>query len=127
MGVCSLRAVQEEMGLIDGRQRDGIVVDRQFVSYFLIESALLEYPGVVEAGAVSDCVDRQDPAASQVLRIFLSLDDSVKVDFETLQEGVKEYIRRKFDFKGPIVVREREKLPMTRSGKIMRTILKEWS
>lgn len=129
MGVCSLRVLQEEMGLIDGRQRDGISLGHQYISYFQIESALLEYPGVVEAGAVADCVDQKDPAAGQFLKIFLALDENGQEnsDYLALSERVTEYLRQKFAFMGPILVRVRDKLPMTRSGKISRSVLKEWN
>lgn len=125
MGACSARVFQEEMGLIDGRQRDGVVLGQRFVSYFELESALLDYDGVAEAGVIADCVNAQDPFEGQTIKVFLALDEHAKAGFTP--EGVIEFIRHRFAILAPITVRIREKLPMTRSGKILRTVLREWS
>ncbi|MHB1651574.1 MAG: AMP-binding enzyme [Desulfitobacteriaceae bacterium] len=127
MGACAARVLQEEMGLINGRQRDGLLLGQKFVSYFQIEAALLDYPGVIEAGAIADCENGQDPIV--VLKIFLALDESAKADvnYPLLNQSVVDFIRQSFAVMGPIVVQVRDKLPMTRSGKILRNVLKEWS
>ncbi len=125
MGACSARVFQEEMGLINGRQRDGIVLGQRFISYFLVESALLEYPGVAEAGVTAECLTAQDPSAGQRIKVFLALEESAKPGFAL--EVVIEYIRQRFAILTPITIGIRDKLPMTRSGKIMRTVLREWT
>lgn len=129
MGVCSLRTLQEDIGIIDGRQRDGLSLENRYIGYFQIESALSEFPGVVEAGVVADCIDQQNPSLGQLLKVFLSLDESAREGYDNvvLHEDVSEYIRQKFGFTGPISVQVQAKLPMTRSGKIMRSVLREWS
>lgn len=126
MGVCSIRVLQEEMGLIDGRQRDGLLLGQKFISYFQIESALLEYPGVAEAGVIADCVNEHDPGSGQILKVFLALDSNESVE-SLLPERVIEFIRQRFAIMGPVRITLKDKLPMTRSGKILRSILNEWN
>lgn len=124
MGACLARVFQEEMGIVDGRQRDGLVLGQRFISYFQVESALLDYPGVAEAGVVSECVNFHDPSGGQRIKVFLALEDQAKSDFSL--DGVVEFMQQRFAILAPIVVGIRDKLPMTRSGKILRTVLQEW-
>ncbi|WP_206812410.1 AMP-binding enzyme [Paradesulfitobacterium ferrireducens] len=132
MGTCMGAVLQDEMGQLDGRQRDGIMLE-QYISYARIESALLEFPGVLEAGVISECRYRQQP----LLKVFLALDeDEVKLIRSRLDESrlsdfvreVQEYLREQFNFgiALKIKVSVRDKLPMTRSGKILRNVLSEW-
>lgn len=125
MTTCVGAVLQDEMGQYDGRQRDGIMLDR-FISYARIESALLEYPGVLEAGVVSECRYRQQP----LLKVFLALEGDVVVTGESSEfiRGVQDYLRQKFNLGLALAIKVsvRDKLPMTRSGKILRNVLSEW-
>lgn len=121
MGACFATTRQEEMGFLDGRLRDGIMLDRQFISYFHMESALLEYSGVKEAGVIATCSDSQET----VLKVYLSLDEPFMTEDETGSYCVKvrEFLHQRFNLTLPIDISVKEKLPTTRSGKIFRTLL----
>lgn len=139
MGTCVSAVLQDEMGVYDGHQRDGIMLDR-FISYSRIESALLEYPSVLEAGVVAECRYRQQP----LLKVFLALEADVVaagvssdlvegINFSEFKlaefsRGVQDYLRQKFNLGLALAINVgiREKLPMTRSGKILRNVLSEW-
>ena len=123
MGSCSALSRQEEMGFLDGRLRDGIMLDRQFISYFHLESALLEYPGIKEAGVIALCAHAQDT----VLKVYLALDEPFDTEAATTSYcgEVHEFLSQRFNLTLPIVISIKEKLPMTRSGKIFRTLLLE--
>jgi len=123
MGSCLAIARQEEMGILDGRLRDGIMLDRQFISYFHLESSLLEYSKVKEAGVIALCTDSQET----VMKVYLSLDEPFMTEDETRFYGVKvrEFLHQRFNLTLPIVISVKDKLPMTRSGKISRTLLRD--
>jgi len=123
MPSCVAAVCQEEMGIFDGRQRDGIMLGQRFISYFQIESSLLELAGVAESGVIASCQEGRP-----FLRVYLSLKETLTDpgEIEAYSEEVKEFLRQKFAFGFPITVHLREKLPMTRSGKILRSILRDW-
>ncbi len=120
MRSCFSTSRQEEMGFLDGRLRDGIMLDRQFISYFHLESALLEYSGVKEAGVIALC-NPQDT----ILKVYLALDEPFVTEDETTFycEKVYEFLRQRFNLTLPMVISVKDKLPMTRSGKISRSLL----
>lgn len=123
MGSCLAKARQEEMGILDGRLHDGIMLDHQFISYFRLESSLLEYPKVKEAGVIALCTDSQET----VLKIYLSLDEPTMTEDGTRSYclKVREFLQQRFNLTLPIIISFIDKLPMTRSGKISRTLLQE--
>ncbi|MDA8229659.1 MAG: hypothetical protein M0T74_18560 [Desulfitobacterium hafniense] len=108
---------------LSGSQRDGFVSNDNFISYFQVEYALLEYPQVVEAGVIAVGENNQ-----QSLKVYIALDGKLE-DEECVNycQEVKNYIRSRFRIGLPVKVQIREKLPMTRSGKILRTVLLEWN
>ena len=123
MGNCF--ASLQQMGMWDGSQREGFLTGQSFISYFQVESALLEYPRVLEAGVIAQC----DSSQSQTLRVYLALDEEVESgeDLEQFSDKIVEFVRQHFSLGCPISVKVKEKLPMTRSGKILRTVLQEWN
>lgn len=103
-----------------GRADDVIKTSGERVGPFEVESALISYPGVIEAGVIG----KPDEMRGEIIKAFVVLkpgvdgDDQLK---EKLQAHVKEHLA------GHAYPREIEfidKLPKTRSGKIMRRILK---
>lgn len=124
MGTCYASVHNDEMGIFDGRQRDGIEINQKFISYFHIESALLDYPGVIEAGVVAACTENRQ----HILKVYLALEEPLasKEDIVVLCEKIQDFLCRHFNLDIPIVVQVHEKLPMTRSGKILRNVLREW-
>ncbi len=103
-----------------GRADDIIKTSGERVGPFEVESALIDYPGVIEAGVIG----KPDPLRGEIIKAFVVLDKSAhKSDklVEDLQNFVKKHLA------GHAYPREIEfvdKLPKTRSGKIMRRLLK---
>lgn len=117
-------AVLKDSSLLSGRELDGLVEDDKFVSYYQVESALYNFPKVLEAGVIVCCQEYE----SQVLKVYLALEDSFTAnnEREAYCSEVEGYIRKGFSLKGPIKVLIHEKLPMTRSGKILRSVLRDY-
>lgn len=116
------RAVKDEDGYywFIGRADDVINTSGERVGPFEVESALVEYPDVVEAGVIG----KPDAVRGEIIKAFVVVKDGVEKNDEliaTLQAHVKKHLA------GHAYPREIEfidKLPKTRSGKIMRRILK---
>ena len=85
-----------------------------------IESAFVQHPKVVEAGVIG----LPDPIKGEAIKAFVILKASVK-GTEKLQTELRKLVRNNI---GPVaVIKDIEfvdKLPKTRSGKIMRRVLK---
>ncbi len=116
------RAKKDEDGYFwfIGRADDVIKTAGERVGPFEVESALVEYEGVVEAGVIG----KPDEVRGEIIKAFVVLKEGVEPSEELktkLQEHVKHHLA------GHAYPREIEfidKLPKTRSGKIMRRILK---
>ena len=103
-----------------GRADDVIKTSGERVGPFEVESALVEYPGVVEAGVIG----KPDALRGEIIKAFVVLRPEVKPT-EALKEELAQYVKK--HLAGHAYPREIEfidKLPKTRSGKIMRRILK---
>jgi len=110
-----------------GRADDVIKTSGERVGPFEVESALVEHPAVVEAGVIG----KPDPLRGEIIKAFVVLESSVKTKLKTKKEEdalkteLSEYVKK--HLAGHAYPREVEfidKLPKTRSGKIMRRILK---
>ncbi|KKS98314.1 MAG: acetyl-CoA synthetase, acetyl-CoA synthetase [Candidatus Gottesmanbacteria bacterium GW2011_GWA2_43_14] len=110
-----------------GRSDDVIKTSGERVGPFEVESALVEHPAVVEAGVIG----KPDQARGEVIKAFVVLEkeylDKVKTTEEAqkLKDELSQYVKK--HLAGHAYPREVEfidKLPKTRSGKIMRRILK---
>lgn len=103
-----------------GRADDVIKTSGERVGPFEVESALITYPGVIEAGVIG----KPDTLRGEIIKAFVVLKPGVNPTEELktkLQDHVKHHVA------GHAYPREIEfidKLPKTRSGKIMRRILK---
>ncbi|GIW61640.1 MAG: acetyl-coenzyme A synthetase [Patescibacteria group bacterium] len=103
-----------------GRADDVIKTSGERVGPFEVESVLVGYEGVVEAGVIG----KPDPIRGEIIKAFIVLKPGVKPTDELklkLQEHVKQHLA------GHAYPREIEfidKLPKTKSGKIMRRILR---
>lgn len=103
-----------------GRADDVIKTAGERVGPFEVESALVEHPNVVEAGVIG----KPDPMRGEIIKAFVVLQKDVKPS-DKLKEDLSEYVKK--HLAGHAYPREIEfidKLPKTRSGKIMRRILK---
>jgi acetyl-CoA synthetase len=103
-----------------GRADDIIKTSGERVGPFEVESSLMEYPGVVEAGVIG----KPDPLRGAIIKAFMVLKPSLRPS-EALKKKLQAYV--KTHLAGHAYPREIEfidKLPKTRSGKIMRRFLK---
>jgi len=103
-----------------GRADDVIKTSGERVGPFEVESALVSHPSVVEAGVIG----KPDPMRGEIIKAFVTLKKGVPQS-EKLKEELAQHVK-KF-LAGHAYPREIEfmdKLPKTRSGKIMRRILK---
>ncbi len=116
------RAKQDEDGYIwfVGRDDDVINTAGHLVSPFEVESALIEHDAVAEAGVIG----KPDEVAMEVVKAFITLNEGYEEKPEVMRD-ITRHVRQRL---GPAVApREIEVidiLPKTRSGKIMRRLLK---
>ncbi|MEA3455506.1 MAG: AMP-binding protein, partial [Campylobacterota bacterium] len=103
-----------------GRSDDIIKTSGHMVGPFEVESTLMEHPAVAEAGVIG----KPDPMIGQLVKAFVSL----KSGFEPTEELKRELIgfgrKRLGAAVAPKEIEFQENLPKTRSGKIMRRLLK---
>jgi acetyl-CoA synthetase len=103
-----------------GRDDDVINTGGHLVGPFEIESALLEHEAVAESGAIG----KPDPVNMEVVKAFVAL----KAGFtpsQDLELSIMNFIRKKLSpLAMPQEIEFVDKLPKTRSGKIMRRLLK---
>ena len=107
-----------------GRDDDVINTGGHLVGPFEIESALLEHEAVAESAAVG----KPDPVNMEVVKAFVALKPGYAVDAD-LELNIMNFIRKKLSpLAMPQEIEFVESLPKTRSGKIMRRLLraKEW-
>jgi len=115
-------AVKDEEGYfwLLGRADEVIKVAGHRLGSLEIENAAVSFPPVAEAAAVS----KPDPLKGEAIVIFVILKEGEKPSPE-LEKALANHIRQSV---GPIAVPERvffvNKLPKTRSAKIMRRVLK---
>ena len=103
-----------------GRADDVIKSAGHLIGPFEVESALMEHPAVAEAGVIG----KPDPVIGEVVKAFVSLKRGYQPS-EALRKELLGHARSRL---GPAVApREidfRDSVPKTRSGKIMRRLLK---
>lgn len=103
-----------------GRADDVIKSAGHLIGPFEVESTLMEHPAVAEAGVIG----KPDPVIGEVVKAFVSLKRNYEPS-EALRKELLGFARSRL---GPAVApREidfRDNVPKTRSGKIMRRLLK---
>jgi acetyl-CoA synthetase len=103
-----------------GRADDVIKSAGHLIGPFEVESALMEHPAIAEAGVIG----KPDPVVGEVVKAFVSL----KQDFsasEELKMQVLAHARRRLGAAvAPKEIEFAASLPRTKSGKIMRRLLK---
>ena len=105
---------------ITGRIDDMINVSGHLLSTAEVESSLIEYSSVAEAAVVG----RPDPVKGECLHCFVTLINGVEFT-PKLVEALKLKIRESIGpFATPDYIQNAPGLPKTRSGKIMRRILR---
>jgi len=103
-----------------GRADDIIKSSGHLIGPFEVESVLLEHPAVAEAGVIG----RPDPVAGEVVKAFVALKPGHAGDPALAAELIAYARRRLGPALAPREVVFAEALPHTRSGKIMRRLLK---
>ena len=103
-----------------GRADDVIKSAGHLIGPFEVESTLMEHPAVAEAGAIG----KPDELAGNVVKAFVSLKPGHIAD-DALERELLAFSRRKL---GPAVAPREiafdQNLPKTRSGKVMRRLLR---
>jgi len=103
-----------------GREDDVIKCAGHLIGPFEVESVLMQHPAVAEAGVIG----KPDPIAMEVVKAFVALKPGFEATPELHRELVQ-FARKKLA--AAVAPREIEivpTLPKTRSGKIMRRLLK---
>lgn len=124
--LCGDRASIDEDGYFwfVGRDDDVINTAGHLVGPFEIESALLEHPAVAESAVVG----KPDPVNMEVVKAFITLKPGNERS-KMLELDIMNFIRKKLSpLAMPQEIEFVDSLPKTRSGKIMRRVLraKEW-
>ncbi|HEU4514104.1 MAG TPA: acetate--CoA ligase [Nocardioidaceae bacterium] len=102
-----------------GRGDDVIKSAGHLIGPFEVESALMEHDAVAEAGVIG----KPDPVAGEVVKAFVTLRDGVEPT-EQLQRELVAFGRRRLGSVAPREIVFDQHLPHTRSGKVMRRLLK---
>jgi acetyl-CoA synthetase len=106
---------------IMGRIDDVINVAGHRLSTMEVESALVAHPKVAEAAVVA----RPDGVKGQAIAAFVTLKAGTKVTPQ-LKEELRQWVAKEIGaLAKPDDIRFSDSLPKTRSGKIMRRLLKE--
>jgi acetyl-CoA synthetase len=103
-----------------GRADDVIKTSGHLIGPFEVESILMEHPAVAEAGVIG----KPDPVAMEVVKAFVSLKDGFEPSDELRRELLAFARTRLGAVVAPKEIAFHPNLPKTRSGKIMRRLLK---
>lgn len=105
-----------------GRVDDVIMTSGERVGPFEVESKLLEHVAIVEAGVIG----KPDPVRGEIIKAFIALHEGYEPS-EELKEDIRQFVKRGLAaHAAPREIEFKDKLPKTRSGKIMRRVLKAW-
>nr|CAD7256722.1 unnamed protein product [Timema shepardi] len=106
---------------VTGRVDDMLNVSGHLLSTAEVESTLVEHPQVAEAAVVS----QPHPVKGECLYCFITPNDGVPFS-QKLTDELKKKVREKIGpFATPEVIQHAPGLPKTRSGKIMRRVLRK--
>ncbi|MGG3943349.1 acetate--CoA ligase [Peribacillus psychrosaccharolyticus] len=105
-----------------GRVDDVIMTSGERVGPFEVESKLVEHPAIAEAGVIG----KPDPVRGEIIKAFIALRDGYEPTEELIEE-IRQFVKQGLAaHAAPREIEFRDKLPKTRSGKIMRRVLKAW-
>ncbi|SFS43953.1 acetate--CoA ligase [Marininema halotolerans] len=105
-----------------GRIDDVINTSGERVGPFEVESKLVEHPAVAEAGVIG----KPDPMRGEIIKAFIALRKGYEASDE-LKEEIRLFVKEGLAaHAAPREIEFKDKLPKTRSGKIMRRVLKAW-
>lgn len=105
---------------IQGRSDDVLKIAGHRIGTSEVESAFVSHPSVAEAAVIG----KSDPIKGEVIKAFVILREGYKLNTKLIEE-LKKHVRYEL---GPVAVlgaiKQVDSLPKTRSGKIMRRILR---
>lgn len=105
-----------------GRVDDVIMTAGERVGPFEVESKLVEHEAVAEAGIIG----KPDPVRGEIIKAFVALRKGYEPTDE-LKEDIRLFVKEGLSaHAAPREIEFKDKLPKTRSGKIMRRVLKAW-
>ncbi|AIQ46762.1 acetyl-CoA synthetase [Paenibacillus sp. FSL R7-0273] len=105
-----------------GRIDDVINSSGERIGPFEVESKLVEHPAVAEAGVIG----KPDVLRGEIIKAFISLREGYTATPE-LKEEIAAFVKAGLSaHAAPREIEFKEKLPKTRSGKIIRRVLKAW-
>jgi acetyl-CoA synthetase len=103
-----------------GRADDVIKTSGERIGPFEVESALVEHQAVAEAGVIG----KPDEVRGEIIKAFVILRDGFAPS-DKLKVEISDFVKAKLSaFANPREIEFVDKLPKTRSGKIMRRVLK---
>jgi acetyl-CoA synthetase len=102
-----------------GRADDVIKSAGHLIGPFEVESVMMKHPAVAEVGVIG----KPDPVAGTIIKAFVSLHPGFEWSDE-LQKELLGFGRKNLGTAAPREIDYCESLPKTRSGKIMRRLLK---
>ncbi len=105
-----------------GRIDDVINTAGERVGPFEVESKLVEHPAVAEAGVIG----KPDPMRGEIIKAFIALRQGFEAS-DQLKQEISQFVKVGLSaHAAPREIEFKDKLPKTRSGKIMRRVLKAW-
>ncbi|NMO94683.1 acetate--CoA ligase [Paenibacillus lemnae] len=105
-----------------GRIDDVINSSGERIGPFEVESKLVEHPAVAEAGVIG----KPDATRGEIIKAFISLREGYEASQE-LKDDIYRFVKEGLSaHAAPREIEFKDKLPKTRSGKIMRRVLKAW-
>ncbi|MDH7508204.1 MAG: acetate--CoA ligase [Methanomassiliicoccales archaeon] len=103
-----------------GRADDVIKSSGERIGPFEVESVLLEHPAVAEAGVIG----KPDEIRGEIVKAFISLRPGFTPS-EELKEDIAHFVKQKLAaYAYPREIEFVDRLPKTRSGKILRRVLR---
>ena len=117
-------AIKDADGFIwyQGRADDVIKTAGERVGPFEVESALVAHPAVAEAGVIG----KPDAVRGQIIKAFVALRKGYQPS-EQLKKEIADFVKNNLAaHAAPREIDFVEKVPKTRSGKIMRRVLRAW-
>ncbi len=105
-----------------GRADDVIKTAGERVGPFEVESALVQHPAVAEAGVIG----KPDELKGHIIKAFISLRSGFDPS-DPLKKEIAEFVKQNLAaHAAPKEIEFCERIPKTRSGKIMRRVLRAW-
>ncbi|MBP1970278.1 acetyl-CoA synthetase [Virgibacillus natechei] len=105
-----------------GRLDDVINTSGERVGPFEVESKLIEHQAVAEAGVIG----KPHPERGEIVKAFITLNEGHEKSDELLEE-VRQFVKTGLSaHAAPREMEFTDSIPKTRSGKIMRRLLKSW-